>query len=476
MENNTLGTNDSEDWGQFLNICDVINTTEDGPKDAVRALRKRISKNYNHKELKISLSLLEVCMQNCRPSFQSLIVKKDFCKAVLVKLLNPKYNLPTYLQNRILNFIMTWSQGFGGSVDVSDVKEVYLELIKKGIQFPSAQANGEMHMEEEHMSSHQASEKLPTSPSVPYSAAPASRDVTVLLAPEQIGKLYSELDMVKMNVTVMSAILLENVPGSEKAEDMDLLQQLNKTCREMQERIQELLIQVQNDDVTAELVQVNDDLNNAFLRYERFSRNRTRISEEDSGKGILAQNHYTPSAPASELIDLSYRSFPSNVPSTAPESLTVGSEIPASSLLSPLASSEHANITGPGTANTLLYPQLNLLRVGDSSTTTFALDTRRYGPTAPSGSQYDNIFSPVPPKPFLPVVQPLHPNVLLQNEQTDNASQRIYDDVAKDSPSPPRYYEVIEFDPLANSNKTEVIYEEIDSFLDKPDHKTHSNC
>lgn len=39
----------------------------------------------------------------------------------------------------------------------------------------------------------------------------------------------------------------------------------------MQERIMDLLIVVENEDVTIELIQVNEDLNNALLGCERWA-------------------------------------------------------------------------------------------------------------------------------------------------------------------------------------------------------------
>ncbi|PKU33263.1 tom1-like protein hypothetical protein [Limosa lapponica baueri] len=279
------------------------------PKDAVKALKKKLSKNCNHKEIRLTLSLLDMCIENCGPRFQSLVVKKDFCKDKLVKLLNPRYNLPIDMQERILTFIMTWARGFQGMVDVSEVKEVYLELLKKGVEFPFSDCS---------RGGPKASSQ-PSTKSSPSSATPAKRSLlplptgpTLLLTPEQIGKLYSELDMAKMNVRVMSSILKENVPGSENPDDMNLLQvcdnslKLYKTCRMMQERIMELLVTVENEDVMVELIQVNEDLNNVLLGHERFSRNRVRFLENQRIQRERTELYRKqPSAPSSDLLDLS---------------------------------------------------------------------------------------------------------------------------------------------------------------------------
>ncbi|NXC42012.1 TM1L1 protein, partial [Penelope pileata] len=236
------------------------------PKDAVKALKKKLSKNCNHKEIRLTLSLLDMCMQNCGPRFQSLVVKKDFCKDKLVKLLNPRYNLPIDMQEKILSFIMTWARGFQRTVDVTEVKEVYLELLKKGVEFPSSDTSkGGTKSSSSHTTKSSPSSANPTKRSL----LPLPTGPTLLLTAEQIGKLYSELDMAKMNVRVMSSILRDNVPGSENPDDMNLLQKLYKTCRVMQERIMELLVTVENEDVIVELIQVNEDLNNVLLGHER---------------------------------------------------------------------------------------------------------------------------------------------------------------------------------------------------------------
>ncbi|XP_039770188.1 TOM1-like protein 1 [Ornithorhynchus anatinus] len=341
IEKSTVGTTRSENWDRFPRICDLINTTQGGPRDAVRALKKRLSQNCNHKEIRLTLSLLDLCVRNCGPSFRALVVKKDFAKDKLTELLNPRYNLPTDIQNQILTFVMTWSQGFEGTVDVTQVKELYLDLLKKGIRFPSSNTAAGTDAPERSVSGpaelvrgdspsvkvperdavregrpiagaresggggghragclraaptrvlgvrRQGSARLPeAAAAAPVPSAPGAppeavwKAPTVLLVPEQIGKLNSELDVVRMNVAVMLAILTENTPGSEDRDDLELLQKLYRTGRQMHGRITELLATVENEDVVAELIRVHENLSDAIVRCERFSQTRKDIREQ----------------------------------------------------------------------------------------------------------------------------------------------------------------------------------------------------
>uniref|UniRef100_A0A8C9CK29 TOM1-like protein 1 n=1 Tax=Phocoena sinus TaxID=42100 RepID=A0A8C9CK29_PHOSS len=323
-----------------MHIYDIINTVHDGPKDAIKALKKRISKNYNHKEIQLTLSLIDICIQNCGPSFQSLIVKKEFVKDSLVKLLDPRYTLPRDIQNRILNFIKMWLQGFPGGMDVSE----------KDVQFPPSDA--ETARQETAQNSPNPPPPVPTVPAL-SSVVPKNSSIT--LVPEQTGKLH-----------MMSAILMENIAGSKNREDKELLQKLYKTGREMQERIMDLLVVVENEVVTVELIQVNEDFSNTTLGYERFTRNQQRILEQKKNQGEDANTSSEPSAPSSDLLDLS--------PSPPTHRATLGEYNTLNAQLSDLNFSSPS----PVVTNNLkpsLHPQVDLLASENTETPLFAQRT-----------------------------------------------------------------------------------------------------
>ncbi|KAM9345615.1 TOM1-like protein 2 [Symphorus nematophorus] len=249
IERATDGGLQNEDWTLNMEICDIINETDEGPKDAMRALKKRLCGNKNYREVMLALTVLETCVKNCGHRFHVQVANRDFIDGVLVKIISPKTNPPTIVQDKVLSLIQAWADAFRSSPDLTGVVHIYEELKRKGIEFPMADLDA----------------------------------LSPIHTPQRIARLRSELDVVRGNTKVMSEMLTEMVPGQEDASDLELLQELNRTCRAMQQRVVELISRVSNEEVTEELLHVNDDLNNIFLRYERYERYRLGRASQNNG-------------------------------------------------------------------------------------------------------------------------------------------------------------------------------------------------
>ncbi|XP_077305642.1 TOM1-like protein 2 isoform X3 [Lithobates pipiens] len=339
IEKATEGSLQSEDWTLNMEICDIINETEEGPKDAIRALKKRLNGNKNYREVMLALTVLETCVKNCGHRFHVLVTHRDFIDGVLVKIVSPKNNPPTIVQDKVLALIQAWADAFRSSPDLTGVVHIYEELKRKGIEFPMADLDAlspihtpqrsvpevdpamNMHTVQTHQRPNTGTFSTISSTPTPHTAPavpPANVGGPITANSEQIGRLRSELDIVRGNTKVMSEMLTEMTPGQEDASDLELLQDLNRTCRAMQQRIVELISRVSNEEVTEELLHVNDDLNNVFLRYERFERYRTGRTAQNTN-GVLSE------VTEDNLIDLGPGSpavVSPMVGNTAPASLT----------------------------------------------------------------------------------------------------------------------------------------------------------
>ncbi|XP_065754216.1 TOM1-like protein 2 isoform X3 [Phocoena phocoena] len=306
LEKATDGSLQSEDWTLNMEICDIINETEEGPKDAIRALKKRLNGNRNYREVMLALTVLETCVKNCGHRFHVLVANRDFIDGVLVKIISPKSNPPTIVQDKVLALIQAWADAFRSSPDLTGVVHAYEELKRKGMEFPMADLDA----------------------------------LSPIHTPQRIARLRSELDVVRGNTKVMSEMLTEMVPGQEDSSDLELLQELHRTCRAMQQRVVELISRVCNEEVTEELLHVNDDLNNVFLRYERFERYRSGRSVQNASNGVLSE------VTEDNLIDL-------GPGSPAVVSPTVGGTVPPSSLSSQLAGLDLGAESVSGTLSSL---------------------------------------------------------------------------------------------------------------------------
>ncbi|XP_053952823.1 TOM1-like protein 2 isoform X1 [Anastrepha ludens] len=293
----------SENWALNMEICDMINESSDTARDAMKAIRKRLSQNAgkDNQVIMYTLTVLETCVKNCGKALHVLVAQKDFIQE-LIKLIGPKNDPPAVMQEKVLSLIQIWADAFKNQPDLNGVTQMYMELKNKGIEFPQTDIE---NLAPIYTPQRSVPEPPPQhvqqtiSPQHAMPIAPHSNGPTVLSA-EQTTKLKSELEIVAHNMSVLGEMLTELKPGQEDQDDYALLTELTATCKEIQGRIVDLIGRINDDELTAELLRLNDELNNLFLRHQRYEKNRSSSSATSPSAILGAAIGAPPSSSASQ--------------------------------------------------------------------------------------------------------------------------------------------------------------------------------
>jgi hypothetical protein len=104
-----------------------------------------------------------------------------------------------------------------------------------------------------------------------------------------VAKLLSELDIVRRNIDIMSEIMSENEPGKESQDDYQLLEELNRSVHSMQSRVADLIERCQDEIILESTLQINDELNSVFVRYERYLGNREALQQASQEGAVQPQ-------------------------------------------------------------------------------------------------------------------------------------------------------------------------------------------
>ncbi|XP_013172206.1 PREDICTED: target of Myb protein 1 [Papilio xuthus] len=323
IEQATDGSLPSENWALNMEICDIVNSSADGPKDAIKAIRKRLTQSAgrNYTVVMYTLTVLETCVKNCGKSFHVLVCNKEFISD-LVKLIGPKNDPPTVVQEKVLSLIQCWADAFQNQPELQGVGQIYNELRSKGVEFPMTDLDAMAPIftpqrsvpdgAEQPVGSPQRTATLPHSPTRQLQE---NNMATVTLSESQMSKLRGDLSVVEGNLTVMGDMLNEltaQPPHQQHDSDVELLNELAETMRAMQQRLVELVARLAGESpLTADLLLANDRLNNLLLRHSRFINNRNAAKGGATPSAILGAAMGVPASDAPKtgdddaLIDLS---------------------------------------------------------------------------------------------------------------------------------------------------------------------------
>lgn len=130
-----------------LEVTDLIRSKNVPPKQAMRSLKKRLTKVHaNPNLLGSTLKLIDLCVKNCGTHFLVEINLKEFVDYLVDYIFKVHYNVKVYtvysleakfsIGNQILKLVKEWTLLFKHQFEMNYLDKVYSLLLKQGYDFP----------------------------------------------------------------------------------------------------------------------------------------------------------------------------------------------------------------------------------------------------------------------------------------------------------------------------------------------------
>lgn len=130
-----------------LEITDIIRSKKVPPKNAMRCLKKRLTKVYQNPNLLLStLKVIDLCVKNCGAHFLAEINQKEFIDYLVDFIFKVHYNTKDYkvysseakykIGNTILKYIKEWNLCLMDVTQTKYLDRAYQLLLLQGYDFP----------------------------------------------------------------------------------------------------------------------------------------------------------------------------------------------------------------------------------------------------------------------------------------------------------------------------------------------------
>ncbi|XP_018021434.1 signal transducing adapter molecule 1 [Hyalella azteca] len=129
----TSDANTSEDWALILDICDRVKEYNDGPKDCIKAIAKKLNSDRPRTALQ-AIVVLDACINNCGRNFHLEVASREFEQELRKIITNQRTN--PKVSEKLRQHLLAWSEGdFKSDSQLSLIPELVSKLRQQGYEF-----------------------------------------------------------------------------------------------------------------------------------------------------------------------------------------------------------------------------------------------------------------------------------------------------------------------------------------------------
>ncbi|KAI9321662.1 hypothetical protein BX666DRAFT_1904387 [Dichotomocladium elegans] len=243
------------DWSLVFQICDVVNNTDLGAKEARKLLQKKMLSSEAQTQI-LALELLDALSQNCQEKFRTQLSAKSFGEDL--DILATQKSTNDKVHSKLVHCLQNWMSRYGADPSFAGIQRVYDKIMNgvpgtkhtTGTRFKM----GPQQQQSQHLLEHEHIQRI--------------RQDQARRAQQQSSDPMNDVLLAKNNAQLFLQTLAFTDPTQEDIASNDLIKEFYGKCKMFQKIIAKYLETCEDPDINTSLLEANTELVNAFKAYD----------------------------------------------------------------------------------------------------------------------------------------------------------------------------------------------------------------
>ncbi|GAN07366.1 TOM1-like protein 2-like [Mucor ambiguus] len=251
------------DWALVFQICDSVNASELGAKEARKLLQKKMISS-DPKTQVIALEILNSLAENCPAKFQPQLAAKSFGEELHT--LASSKNMDDRVHGKLAQCLQTWVNQTGGDPQYGAVRRAY-DIMMNGAAL-SGTNNSRRQVHGQSRSTHASTPREPPKVRIFHhdtKDTEMTNTRTLLLQPADVK---GDIELAKNSAQLFSQTLSFTDPTQEDISKNALIQEFYSNCRNAQQTLAFHLETCEDSEIISALINANNELLSCFKSYD----------------------------------------------------------------------------------------------------------------------------------------------------------------------------------------------------------------